>query len=59
MYVSFDCTSGLDYKRGFPQGFKMRPLRRGFHILMMNVLFSSPVNVGSHNPALLGVQRSH
>ena len=30
--------------------FKTRLLERGFHTLIKNVLFSSPTNVGSHNP---------
>ena len=35
---------------GFSQSFEMRLLRRDFHTLVSNVLFSSPINVGSHNP---------
>ena len=34
---------------GFPSKFfKTRLLRRGFHPLIKNALFSSPTNVGSH-----------
>ena len=33
-----------------PQSFKMRMLGEGFYTLMNGVLFSSPTNVGYHNP---------
>ena len=34
--------------RDSPQGFKTRRLGRGFHTLIRNVLFPSPIDVGSH-----------
>ena len=36
--------------RASPQGFKTRLLGEGFHTLLKDVLFSSPTNVGHHNP---------
>ena len=38
--------------------FKMRLLGRGFHTLIKNVSFSSPTDVGSHNPPRFAAQRS-
>ena len=38
-----------------PQDFKMRLLGEGFHILINGVLFSSPTNVGYHNPPPFGL----
>ena len=44
---------------GFPlKVFKMRLLGRGFHTLIKGVLFSSPTDVGSHNPPPFEAQRS-
>ena len=42
-----------------PQGFKTRLLGRGFHTLINNASFSSPTDVGSHNPPIIGAQRPH
>ena len=39
-----------------PQGFKTCLIGRGFHTLIRNASFSSPTNMGSHNPPPLGAQ---
>ena len=39
------------------QGFKTCLLRRGFHILINNALFSSPTDVGSHNHICIRFKR--
>ena len=43
--------------RASPQGFKTRLLGDGFHTLINCGLFSSPTNVGHHNPPPFGAQR--
>ena len=42
---------------GSPQGFKTCLLGKGFHTFINDVLFSSPTNVGHHNPPPFGAQR--
>ena len=42
---------------GFPPRFLKRLVGRGFHTLIKNDSFSSPTDVGSHNPISFGVQR--
>ena len=42
---------------GSPQGFKTRLLGGGSHTLINGDLFSSPINVGHHNPPPFEVQR--
>ena len=41
----------------FPSRFLKRLLGRSFHTLINNVSFSSPTNVGSHNPPFFRAQR--
>ena len=43
--------------RACPQGFKTRLLGEGFHTLINGGLFSSPTNVGHHNPPPFEAQR--
>ena len=40
-------------------GFEMHLLGEGFHTLINGGLFSSPTNVGGHNPPPFGAQCSH
>ena len=43
---------------GFPSGFKTCLLGKGFHTLIKGVSFSSPTNVGYHNPPPFRAQRA-
>ena len=43
----------------FLEVFKMRLLERGFHTPIKDISFSSPNDVGSHNPPQFGAQRPH
>ena len=57
MYASRYCLIWV-FPFGLPlKVFKMRLLGRGFHTLIKNVSFSSPTDVGSHNPPPFGAQR--
>ena len=53
----FPSTLGSPF-RASPQGFKTRLLGEGFHTLINGDLFSSPTNVGHHNPPPSGLASS-